>query len=111
MKTASKVRSCVALTLVLLAIVSSAAGQTDEVRFWSDVSGKVRIQASLIEKTADWVKLRKKDGSEVTVPFAKLSRVDVEYLVAAPAPSSKPGGAKPGGTRPGIQANDRVEVL
>lgn len=51
-----------------------------EPRTWSDISGKFSIDAELADFDGKMVYLTKEDGSEVKVPFAKLSKDDKEYV-------------------------------
>lgn len=48
-------------------------------RLWTDVTGKYRIEAALIEVTKDTVILEKTDGSRVEVPLSRLVKNDREY--------------------------------
>jgi hypothetical protein len=51
------------------------------VRKWTDVTGTYTIEAELVEKTADEVKLKRTDTGEiVAVPVSKLSAADREFL-------------------------------
>jgi hypothetical protein len=45
-------------------------------RTWKDASGKFQVEAELVEITADAVRLRKPDGTELSVPIDKLSEAD-----------------------------------
>jgi len=49
-------------------------------RTWTDSTGKYHIEAELLELTEEVVRLRRTDSQEVTVPLARLSREDREYL-------------------------------
>lgn len=49
-------------------------------RSWSDASGKFKITAVLLSVGTDEVTLRKPDMSELTVPIAKLSESDQQYI-------------------------------
>ncbi len=68
------------MTAAILAIgfvavwLSSAAGQ--EMRTWSDKSGKFKIKAKLVESSGKNVVLEKDDGTQVTIPLDKLSEAD-----------------------------------
>ena len=63
--------------------------QDSESRTWRDATGAFSVQAKLIEHSATDVKLRTSAGQEISVPIARLSEGDVEYLknLAAPAAS------------------------
>lgn len=54
----------------------------DAPRTWTDASGKFKIEAELVSNDGDQVKLRKKDKRVVTLPVAKLSKEDQDYLAA-----------------------------
>ncbi|MBN2022964.1 MAG: hypothetical protein JW809_09230 [Pirellulales bacterium] len=49
-------------------------------RTWSDNTGKFKIEAELVEVLEDAIRLKRPDGQEMTVPRARLSREDREYL-------------------------------
>ena len=49
-------------------------------RQWSDSSGQFRIEAEVVEILGDEVCLKKRDGSEITVPISRLSQEDQEFL-------------------------------
>lgn len=66
-----------AITLVLQLV---GVAQEPSERFFSDQSGKYRIKATITHLDETHVKLRKSDGTEVTVEIAKLSERDQKYL-------------------------------
>ncbi|MGB6043618.1 MAG: SHD1 domain-containing protein, partial [Pirellulales bacterium] len=51
-----------------------------KVRKWSDVGGRFSIEAELLGVSAGKVRLRKSDGSVVTVALEKLSQADREFI-------------------------------
>ena len=51
-----------------------------ERRTWTDVSGKHQITASFLSLDDGQVRLRKEDGTEITLPLEKLSENDVAYI-------------------------------
>ncbi len=57
-------------------------------REWSDASGKYRIEADLVAVRGDKVILEKKDGTITSVPIAKLSAADQEYLKQQATPQA-----------------------
>lgn len=63
--------------------VDVSASQGNVMRTWRDASGKFSIEAKLIDANNSEVKLEKGDGKQVTVPRAKLSAEDQEYLNTA----------------------------
>jgi hypothetical protein len=49
---------------------------TKKLRTWQDATGKFSIEAEFISLSAAGVKLKRKDGKEVTVPLDRLSKAD-----------------------------------
>ena len=49
-------------------------------RTWSSRTGKFKIEATFVERTATAVKLRKADGKVATVPIERLSQADLDWL-------------------------------
>lgn len=62
---------------VLLVVLSALAAET---RVWSDVSGKHTLEAAYVSREGDQVKLRRSDGSMLTIPLERLSPPDREYV-------------------------------
>jgi hypothetical protein len=54
-----------------------------ETRTWQDASGKFKIEAELLEVNEDSVRLRKADGKEISVPIARLSKNDQDFVQAS----------------------------
>lgn len=61
-------------------------------RTWSDASGSFRVVATLVERTGTDVRLKKSDGTEITVPLAKLSEADQKWLDQWVPAETAPGG-------------------
>ena len=61
-----------------------AAEQADQsgeqIRTWTDESGKFRVRATLVRVNSDKVSLEREDGKVVSVPLSKLSKADRAYL-------------------------------
>ncbi|MGI8978369.1 MAG: SHD1 domain-containing protein [Pirellulaceae bacterium] len=57
-------------------------------RTWSDTTGKFRIEAELVNLEDGSVNLKKKSGEVVSVPLAKLSKADQEFVAKAESPPS-----------------------
>jgi hypothetical protein len=57
-----------------------ATPQVEKFRTWSDATGKFSIDAELIEFVDGMVKLKKRDGTELSLPEARLSEADQKYL-------------------------------
>ena len=60
-----------------MALAASAGART-----WTDKKGR-KIEAEYVSQTKDAVLLKLKNGKEVSVPFANLSRADLSYLIEA----------------------------
>ncbi len=68
------------VALVLVCLSTNAAA-----RQWKDVTGTYTIDADLVQVDGDHVQLRRGDGSVITVPIAKLSQDDRDYLTSLKA--------------------------
>ena len=60
--------------------VATASASASEPRTWNDKSGKFSITATFQSFEGGQVKLKKEDGTVVTVPLEKLSEADAEYV-------------------------------
>src|SRR5437867_2847488 len=76
MKT-SIVWHCGAMALAVIVILGTAVA---EVRTWTSADGKFKVEAEMLSVQEGKVSLRKADGTEVTVPLAKLSEADRQYV-------------------------------
>lgn len=77
----------------------TSTGATGELRTWKSAAGNYSTEAELVElKTDGLVRLKRKDGSVVDVPLAKLSAADQEF---ARAHSSGPAATAPSAAKPG----------
>ena len=74
-----QIYSCCLLATMVLTTVAST-GEEKKPRTWTDVTGKHRVKATLVASDDQAVRLRKGDGSVVTVPLARLSAEDRRYL-------------------------------
>jgi CubicO group peptidase (beta-lactamase class C family) len=63
--------------------------QPSAARKWSDATGKFSVEAELVEVKAGNVVLKKAGGAEVTVPLARLSQLDRQYLESLGHPVSE----------------------
>jgi hypothetical protein len=52
----------------------------DDIRTWTDATGKFKVEASFVEIVEDKVKLKRADGREHLVPLAQLSVADKTFL-------------------------------
>ncbi len=64
----------------------------EELRTWTDSSGKHEIRAEFIRFKGDKVTLQKEDGKKITLALSKLSDDDQEFVrdLSAPAPTRTP---------------------
>lgn len=98
------------LVATLIALLLWGLSAADDVprhnpRLWKDSSGSFQVRARLIEYTDDAVRLEKADGREITVPLAKLSQADREYVekVEADAKAAAESGLAPPPERRGLR--------
>ena len=88
-----------AVGLLLLAVSSALA------RKWTDNTGKYSVEAELVEVKGDKVVLKKSTGSVITMPIARLSKADQEYLQSLGKPGPKPPDDSPA-TQPAVVPRD-----
>lgn len=62
---------------------AEGAPAASNLRTWGDASGKFKIEAELVSVEDGKVNLKKKSGEVVSVPLAKLSKVDQEFVAKA----------------------------
>ena len=77
-------------TVMAAALLSNSAMKADDVRVWTDSTGKFELEAKLVSVEDGIVLLRATDGRIVKVPLAKLSKADQDYLQPKPAPEASP---------------------
>ena len=77
------------LTLIALVIETNVAAAPPAMHRWTDRTGKFSTDAEFVEIKQDSVVLKKADGSTVTLPLARLSDADREYLSTFLKPDSK----------------------
>ena len=65
----------IGITITLLAGTSWGVERT-----WTDATGKFSVTAELVEVRGDKVVLRRQNGKQITVPLAKLSVKDRQFL-------------------------------
>lgn len=54
--------------------------QPRQLREWSDITGRFSIKATFVTLIGQGVKLKKSDGTTITVPLAQLSKEDQAYV-------------------------------
>ncbi len=62
------------------ALFGSTTAGTEQWRFWKDNTGQHQVEATLVEVTDTEVRLKKRDGTTLGVPLARLSKEDLEFL-------------------------------
>ena len=105
-----------ALCFLLLVAIATAEGQdaVEKSRLWSDATGKFKIDAVLLDRNANAVRLKKGDGRVVTVPVNRLSKKDQDYLASLDAERSEDpfaGGEVPVMNRKIAAVGDNLNVL
>ena len=77
----------------LLCLVGSPSliALSDQLRTWTSSDGNYVVRAELIDADDKEVRLRKPDGSVLTVPFSKLSAADRAFLAGRGAGKAPPG--------------------
>jgi HEAT repeat protein len=59
---------------------AGSASSGPNIRTWRDSTGTFQIEATLVGMEGGKVTIKKKDGSQITVPLAKLSEDDQDYV-------------------------------
>ena len=90
---------------ILLASASLCEAQA---RRWTDATGKYSVEAEFVEVRGDAVVLKKPTGFEVTVPIARLSRTDQDYLQSLGKPGPEPPEDSPSAQPAVIPSDDKV---
>ena len=70
------------LLTILICGLLLALAQPTWARKWTDNTGKFSVEAELVEVKDDKVVLKRTSGSVITVPVARLSETDRQYLQA-----------------------------
>lgn len=86
------------------AVRSRTKPATAAPRQWSDVTGKFKIRATLVEQADGQVQLKKTDGSVISVPIEKLSELDRKWLLQQEAAA---GEESSGAEWPGFRGPNR----
>jgi hypothetical protein len=80
----SRLRTPIAAGIAIACVILSLATNAAE-RRWTDVTGAHTLIADLVQVDGDRVRLRRGDGTVISVPIAKLSQNDRAYLASLPA--------------------------
>ena len=70
----------VILTTFVSSLLHAAEPDKAKLRTWKDATGKFSVQAVLVRVLGKQVLLRRTDNKEISVPIAKLSATDRQYL-------------------------------
>ena len=70
----------VCLALILVMAAASSHVNAEEIRTWSDSTGRFKIEAKYISTEGDKVKLERADGKSMEIQISKLSKDDQQYL-------------------------------
>lgn len=85
------VRPTTTIVLVCLAIaITQTTTAQEDIRTWTDTSGKFRVQASLVEFDEKNVTLKRADGRIIEVPIERLSNADRLLLQSKKNKSPEP---------------------
>lgn len=84
-RTLSRVVLCRVAIATGLMLASSSSVRGDELRTWTDSTGKFKIEAKLSAVEEGKAVLVQADGTEIEIPLAKLSKADQDYIKAQDA--------------------------
>lgn len=94
------------LKVAVVIALAARSGAIAEERVWKDSTGKFSVSAELVEVSGDHVRLRKVDGTELSVAIERLGAADRDYIkeqttTTAPAKPEKasPLASEGGGLR------------
>ncbi len=76
-------RRAIPLIFVLL-LLPLATASGDSPRAWTDATGRFSIQASFVDAQDAQVRLRKADGTTISIPLDRLSEADRQFVANAP---------------------------
>ena len=85
--------------------------QEPSTRTWTDTSGSFSVEAELVDILDGKVRLKKKDGRDITVPLAKLSEADQQFVKsrsgkATSSPATDAAAPKLSGTKQELKSDD-----
>lgn len=102
----------ISLLSLLAFVVPSTSLFAEESRTWTNTQG-IKIQGTLIEKSADTATLTLENGKTAKVKIAQLSKADIDYLKAwtpeaGETTEPKPPAPKPGGKKSAAEAENTI---
>ena len=83
---------CLLLSLLIGPRLQAQNAAKPELRTWKDATGQFSIEAVFVRVTGDQVVLQRTDKKELSIPLAKLSPADRQYVKTRLTP--KPSGKK-----------------
>ena len=86
---------------IWLSVISSTL--CGEVRTWVDRTGKYRVEAEFVRVRDDKVTLRNSSGKEVTLPIARLSSPDQDFIRKQTAKSNGTSSGEQTGAQPKVK--------
>lgn len=76
------------ILFVVLTIVMICCAGDARARKWTDSTGRFTVEAELVEVKDGNVRLRREDGSVISLPSDRLSEADRRYLQSQPQPAN-----------------------
>ncbi len=68
------------IVIGLFVVAAAAALPAAELRTWTDVTGRFKVEAEFVETKGDVVALKRKDGTRLEIPLARLSEPDKQLV-------------------------------
>jgi hypothetical protein len=76
-------RQCCLLLGAFLLTIRSTSALAEDVRTWTDITGKHKMKASFVSLDNERVTLEKPDGGTIEIELKKLSKADQKYVAEA----------------------------
>ncbi len=83
------------ITLMAIHLGIAVAAHAAESRTWSDASGQFTLTAKFVSLDGDQVVLDRENGEKMTIPLAKLSKADQDYVATQKESPFKSMGSSP----------------
>lgn len=77
------------LALISMWITAAHGSEPDQLRTWTDATGKFRTDARFIDLKDGKVRLQKADGGTISIPIERLSEQDQEYAKSRVPPATE----------------------
>ena len=97
---------CMVAVILGFCILEAAQGQgtTPALRVWTDVTGRFKVEAQLIDVSGEAVQLRCKDGRVIEISLARLSEADAIFARDADKPPAET-------TKAGVATAEELEKI